>query len=72
MCKLRCKVQQETQYHVQTALGVSERSYSNNNSPIHGSGQGGTLSGTEWAFINITLMKTLETTTKGCLVSNQI
>ena len=35
VCKLRCKVLQQSKNHVQTALRVSEKSHGNNNSPIH-------------------------------------
>ena len=61
---------QQIKYYVQTTLEVPERSYSNNNSSIHGSGQSCGSSRTEWIFISISLMKILESTTRGYLVSN--
>ena len=58
-------------HHVQTSLGVSNQLYSNNNSPVHGYGQGKGSVGTDWEFISIPMIKVSEETTTGFTTTKQ-
>ena len=56
-------------YRVQTALGLAEYHYqSTSHEPAHGSGQGAGSSYTEWIFISVPMMTTLEPLDKSCLI----
>ena len=69
--KMRINALDFSIHHVQTSLGVSNQLYSNNNSPVHGSGQGTCSVGTDWEFISIPMIKVSEETTTGFTTTKQ-
>ena len=59
-----------SKHHVHTSLGACKKCYSNEDSPIYGSGQGTGSAGMEWAFISIPLIKVIEYITTGFTTTN--
>ena len=55
-----------TEYRVQTALGSSQNHYKNSlSSSLHGNDQDSGSSGTNWVYISVPIMSTLEKQNKG-------
>ena len=65
VCKLRANTLHSTNFHIQTSLGTSKESYSHQQYPIHGSGQGSGSAGNEFTFISVPIIKTIEDTSPG-------
>ena len=54
-------------YYILTKAGISDNYYHHtDDSPIYGSGQGSGNAGTEWNYVSIPLMATLEGIFPGC------
>ena len=69
VCKIHSTTLLNIKYRVQTALGIASCYYQNNpQESTHGSGQGAGSSCTEWAFISVPMVSTLEQLNKGCLI----
>ena len=69
ICKLYSATLRNTEYRVQTALGISSKSYSHSEiAPIHGNGQGVGSSGTVWMYISVPIMNTLDKHEEGCTI----
>ena len=65
VCKLRANTLHSTNFHIQTSLGTSKESYSHQQHPIHGSGQGSGSTGNEFTFISVPIIKTIEEVSPG-------
>ena len=58
-----------TEYRVQTALGTSTNHYKHSESdPVHGNGQGVGSSGSNWVYISVPIMSTLDKHEEGCTI----
>ena len=69
VCKIHSTTLSNIQYRVHTALGISSCHYQKTPKvPAHGSGQGARSSCTEWVFISVPMMETLEQLKKGCII----
>ena len=69
ICSMTAQIKKTIKYHVTTIHGQSTESYHHHkDSPVHGSGQGSGNAGTEWNFISIPLLKTMEETAEGCII----
>ena len=70
VCKLRANTLHYTNFHIQTSLGTSKESYSHQQYPIHGSGQGSGSAGNEFTFISVPIIKTIEDAHPGWYSTN--
>ena len=69
VCKIHSITLRNIKYRVQTALGIASCHYQNTpKAPSHGSGQGAGSLCTEWVFISVPMMETLEQLKKGCII----
>ena len=58
-----------TEYRVQTALGTSTNHYKHSDSySIHGNGQGAKFLGTNWVYISVPIMSTLDKHEEDCTI----
>ena len=68
VCKIHSTTLRHIQYCVQTTLGIAYCHYQTTpQAPAHGSGQGAGSSCTEWVFISVPMIETLEQLKKGCI-----
>ena len=71
MCKLAATTLHKTKYHVQTAVRTSPNYYSSTKEmPQYGSGQGSGNAGTEWLFIEQSMISTIVRLYEGCTMSS--
>ena len=69
-CQTHAKTLRAMEFHLRTALGVSEKFYKHTTTtPVHGSGQGSCASPTLWLILSSILMKSLEQQTSGMTIS---
>ena len=69
VCKIHSIILLNIKYRVQTTLGIASCIYQHTpQKPAHGSGQGAGSSCTEWFFISVPMITTLEQLNKGCLI----
>ena len=60
-CSMQAKTLENMEFHLKTALGVSEEFYKHSpTTPVHGSGQGSCASPTLWLIISTILMRCLD------------
>ena len=60
-CSMQAKTLENMEFHLKTALGVSEDFYKHSiTTPVHGSGQGSCASPTLWLLISTILMRCLD------------
>jgi hypothetical protein len=70
-CEVFLSTLSKIKYHVKTAYGISERSYSSNDKrTIHGPGQGGRGSPAIWVAISSLIMHCLQGKTNGFTITN--
>ena len=71
VCKLAATTLNKTKYHVQTAVRTSPNYYSSTKEmPLYGSGQGSGNAGTEWLFIEESMISTIVRLCEGCTMSS--
>ena len=71
ICSLVNKIRQNTKYYTSTKDGISKEPYYHHpTSPVYGSGQGSGNAGSEWNFISVPLMQTLEKLSDGCEITD--
>ena len=69
ICQIHSATLRNTEYRVQTALGISNQYYKHSDSlPIYGNGQGAGSSGTVWIYISVPIMSTLDKDEEGCTI----
>ena len=69
ICSMIAKTKNTIKYHITTIHGQSEEYYKHNTKhPVHGSGQGSGNAGSEWNFISIPILKTMEQEADGCII----
>ena len=65
-CSMHAKTIKNMEFHLKTALGVSNEFYKHTSAiPVHGSGQGSCASPTLWLIISTILMRCLDRNTSG-------
>ena len=70
-CDMQAKTLQNMEFHLKTALGVSDEFYKHTNeTPVHGSGQGSCASPTLWLLISTILMRCLEKGAPGMAIDS--
>ena len=70
-CSMQAKTLENMEFHLKTALGVSENYYKHTSTtPVHGSGQGSCASPTLWLLISTILMRCLDQGNPGILRSS--
>ncbi len=68
---LQARAIRQTQFHIKTALGISEEYYMDSpQSPLHGSGQGSGSSAPIWLFISSIIMDCFEDIAYGMEMAN--
>ena len=71
ICSLVNTIRKNTRYYTSTKDGISkEPYYHHTTSPVYGSGQGSGNAGSEWNFISVPLMQTLEQLSDGCEITD--
>jgi hypothetical protein len=69
--KLQANAIRAMQFHIKTALGISEASYTNTDTtPLHGSGQGSGSASSLWLFISSTIMTIYLELATGMIMTN--
>ena len=69
--KLQAKAIRAMQFHIKTALGVSEEYYQDtSDTPLHGSGQGSGSASTLWLFISSIIMTIYQNLATGMKMTN--
>ena len=69
ICSMVVKTKKTMKYHVTTIHGQSEKYYTHDiKHPVHGSGQGSGNAGSEWNFISIPILKTMEQEADGYII----
>ena len=62
VCKLRANTLHSTNFHIKTSLGTSKESYFHKQYLIHGAGQGNGSVGSEFTFMSVPIIKSIEDT----------
>ena len=69
ICQMYSATIRNTEYRVQTSLSTSTHHYKHSESDsIHGNGQGAEFSGTNWVYIRLPIMSTLDKHEEGCKI----
>ena len=71
VCRLQANALRRMKYKIRTIHGTSSKTYSNSVAiPIHRQGQGTGFAGTTWAFHSIPMIRVIEKSCSGCVMSS--